>query len=155
MSNTRSWRILGSLPGPAKWYFTHSEADSPHHHSAPPVILTHSNIPDLLWSKMQWYTLDCDFPVLKYLCSSCMIWEKITLDLQFYLRISWMLNSGLQFSSTEKFEDNLKSQYFWRPKRLELSFGIHHYAGKVRTHGNCDWLFSLLSVKYSRADLDC
>ncbi|XP_057643828.1 myosin-IIIa [Chionomys nivalis] len=31
----------------------------------------------------------------------------------------------------EKFEDNLKSQYFWRPKRLELSFGIHHYAGKV------------------------
>uniref|UniRef100_A0A8D1R6U1 non-specific serine/threonine protein kinase n=1 Tax=Sus scrofa TaxID=9823 RepID=A0A8D1R6U1_PIG len=31
----------------------------------------------------------------------------------------------------EKFEDNLKSQYFWRPKRMELSFGIHHYAGKV------------------------
>ncbi|XP_025252716.1 myosin-IIIa [Theropithecus gelada] len=31
----------------------------------------------------------------------------------------------------EKFEGNLKSQYFWRPKRLELSFGIHHYAGKV------------------------
>ncbi|XP_075409531.1 myosin-IIIa [Tenrec ecaudatus] len=31
----------------------------------------------------------------------------------------------------EKFENNLKSQFFWRPKRLELSFGIHHYAGKV------------------------
>ncbi|XP_006871745.1 PREDICTED: myosin-IIIa [Chrysochloris asiatica] len=31
----------------------------------------------------------------------------------------------------EKFETNLKSQYFWRPKRMELSFGIHHYAGKV------------------------
>ncbi|XP_019828682.2 myosin-IIIa isoform X1 [Bos indicus] len=31
----------------------------------------------------------------------------------------------------EKFEGNLKSQYFWRPKRMELSFGIHHYAGKV------------------------
>ncbi|XP_013370798.1 PREDICTED: myosin-IIIa [Chinchilla lanigera] len=31
----------------------------------------------------------------------------------------------------EKFEVNLKSQYFWRPKRMELSFGIHHYAGKV------------------------
>ncbi|XP_024431703.2 myosin-IIIa [Desmodus rotundus] len=31
----------------------------------------------------------------------------------------------------EKFEDNLKSQYFWRPKRMELSFGIHHFAGKV------------------------
>ncbi|XP_008586019.1 PREDICTED: myosin-IIIa, partial [Galeopterus variegatus] len=31
----------------------------------------------------------------------------------------------------EKFEVHLKSQYFWRPKRMELSFGIHHYAGKV------------------------
>uniref|UniRef100_G3T3D7 non-specific serine/threonine protein kinase n=1 Tax=Loxodonta africana TaxID=9785 RepID=G3T3D7_LOXAF len=31
----------------------------------------------------------------------------------------------------EKFENNLKSQYFWKPKRMELSFGIHHYAGKV------------------------
>ncbi|XP_064410770.1 myosin-IIIa [Latimeria chalumnae] len=31
----------------------------------------------------------------------------------------------------EKFEDNLKSKHFWRPKRLDLSFGIHHYAGKV------------------------
>ncbi|XP_038611640.1 myosin-IIIa isoform X2 [Tachyglossus aculeatus] len=31
----------------------------------------------------------------------------------------------------EKFEDNLKSTYFWRPKRMDLTFGIHHYAGKV------------------------
>ncbi|XP_066574205.1 myosin-IIIa [Amia ocellicauda] len=31
----------------------------------------------------------------------------------------------------EKFEDNLKSKNFWRPKRVDLSFGIHHYAGKV------------------------
>ncbi|XP_011369328.1 myosin-IIIa [Pteropus vampyrus] len=31
----------------------------------------------------------------------------------------------------EKFEGNLKSQYFWKPKRMELSFGIHHFAGKV------------------------
>ncbi|XP_073085332.1 myosin-IIIa-like isoform X2 [Manis javanica] len=36
----------------------------------------------------------------------------------------------------EKFEGNLKSQYFWRPKRLELSFGIHHYAGKVLYNAN-------------------
>ncbi|XP_059119012.1 myosin-IIIa [Peromyscus eremicus] len=36
----------------------------------------------------------------------------------------------------EKFEDNLKSQYFWRPKRMELSFGIHHYAGKVLYSAN-------------------
>lgn len=32
----------------------------------------------------------------------------------------------------EKFEDNLKSKYFWRPKRVDLTFGIYHYAGKVR-----------------------
>ncbi|CAH2305733.1 myosin-IIIb isoform X1 [Pelobates cultripes] len=31
----------------------------------------------------------------------------------------------------DKFEDNLRSKYFWRPKRVELSFGIQHYAGKV------------------------
>ncbi|XP_069047374.1 myosin-IIIa isoform X4 [Lepisosteus oculatus] len=31
----------------------------------------------------------------------------------------------------EKFEDNLQSKNFWRPKRVDLSFGIHHYAGKV------------------------
>uniref|UniRef100_A0A8C1BU81 non-specific serine/threonine protein kinase n=1 Tax=Cyprinus carpio carpio TaxID=630221 RepID=A0A8C1BU81_CYPCA len=31
----------------------------------------------------------------------------------------------------EKFEDNLKSKNFWRPKRVDLGFGIHHYAGKV------------------------
>eukprot|EP00079_Xenopus_tropicalis_P036562 XP_017950333.1 PREDICTED: myosin-IIIa [Xenopus tropicalis] len=30
----------------------------------------------------------------------------------------------------EKFEDNLKSKNFWRPKRVDLTFGIHHYAGK-------------------------
>ncbi|XP_062312272.1 myosin-IIIb-like [Osmerus eperlanus] len=31
----------------------------------------------------------------------------------------------------DKFEDNLRYKYFWRPKRLELCFGIQHYAGKV------------------------
>ncbi|XP_078537714.1 myosin-IIIb [Lissotriton helveticus] len=31
----------------------------------------------------------------------------------------------------DKFEDNLRSKYFWRPKRMELCFGIQHYAGKV------------------------
>ncbi|XP_036377268.1 myosin-IIIa [Megalops cyprinoides] len=31
----------------------------------------------------------------------------------------------------EKFEDNLKSKNFWRPKRVDLGFGIQHYAGKV------------------------
>ncbi|KAM6953389.1 myosin-IIIa [Aplochiton taeniatus] len=31
----------------------------------------------------------------------------------------------------EKFEVNLKTKNFWRPKRVDLGFGIHHYAGKV------------------------
>nr|XP_057916582.1 myosin-IIIa isoform X2 [Doryrhamphus excisus] len=31
----------------------------------------------------------------------------------------------------EKFQDNLKAKSFWRPKRIDLGFGIHHYAGKV------------------------
>ncbi|KAK1172053.1 myosin-IIIa-like [Acipenser oxyrinchus oxyrinchus] len=35
------------------------------------------------------------------------------------------------FFFIEKFEVNLKAKNFWRPKRVELSFGIHHYAGKV------------------------
>ncbi|EPQ02287.1 Myosin-IIIb [Myotis brandtii] len=31
----------------------------------------------------------------------------------------------------DKFEANLRCTYFWRPKGVELSFGIQHYAGKV------------------------
>ncbi|KAM9774984.1 myosin-IIIa isoform 1-T1 [Syngnathus typhle] len=31
----------------------------------------------------------------------------------------------------EKFQDNLKTKNFWRPKRIDLGFGIQHYAGKV------------------------
>ncbi|XP_041116372.1 myosin-IIIb-like [Polyodon spathula] len=31
----------------------------------------------------------------------------------------------------DKFEVNLRYKYFWRPKRVELCFGIQHYAGKV------------------------
>lgn len=31
----------------------------------------------------------------------------------------------------DKFEDNLRCKYFWIPKRMELCFGIQHYAGKV------------------------
>ncbi|XP_056440768.1 myosin-IIIa [Gadus chalcogrammus] len=34
-------------------------------------------------------------------------------------------------SLVEKFEVNLKSKHFWRPMRVDLGFGINHYAGKV------------------------
>ncbi|KAH0621473.1 hypothetical protein JD844_022826 [Phrynosoma platyrhinos] len=36
------------------------------------------------------------------------------------------------FTLVDKFEDNLRCKYFWRPKRVELCFGIQHYAGKVQ-----------------------
>lgn len=42
-----------------------------------------------------------------------------------------VINKQLSFVHSEKFEDNLKSKNFWRPKRVDLGFGIHHYAGKV------------------------
>ncbi|XP_056155482.1 myosin-IIIa [Lampris incognitus] len=38
---------------------------------------------------------------------------------------------GTDQTLVEKFEDNLKAKNFWRPKRVDLDFGIHHYAGKV------------------------
>lgn len=37
----------------------------------------------------------------------------------------------------DKFEDNLRCKYFWRPKGVELCFGIQHYAGKVKAVYNC------------------
>ncbi|NXX45954.1 MYO3B protein, partial [Tricholaema leucomelas] len=39
----------------------------------------------------------------------------------------------------DKFEDNLRCKYFWRPKGVELSFGIQHYAGKV-LYDACEFL---------------
>nr|XP_020645069.1 myosin-IIIb-like [Pogona vitticeps] len=36
----------------------------------------------------------------------------------------------------DKFEDNLRCKYFWRPKGVELCFGIQHYAGKVLYDAN-------------------
>uniref|UniRef100_A0A671YXR0 non-specific serine/threonine protein kinase n=1 Tax=Sparus aurata TaxID=8175 RepID=A0A671YXR0_SPAAU len=36
----------------------------------------------------------------------------------------------------DKFEDNLRCKYFWIPKRVELCFGIQHYAGKVMYNVN-------------------
>ncbi|KAJ8396803.1 hypothetical protein AAFF_G00014020 [Aldrovandia affinis] len=63
----------------------------------------------------------------------------------------------------EKFEDNLKSKNFWRPKRIDLGFGIHHYAGKViyNTGGflakNRDTLPAdiVLLLRSSENDLTC
>lgn len=54
------------------------------------------------------------------------------LDEYIYLGIKIMLIHTL--AHLEKFKDNLKSKNFWRPMRVDLGFGINHYAGKV-------WIF--------------
>ncbi|EDL79079.1 similar to myosin IIIB (predicted) [Rattus norvegicus] len=38
---------------------------------------------------------------------------------------------GTDQTLVDKFEDNLRCKFFWRPKGVELSFGIQHYAGPV------------------------
>lgn len=44
----------------------------------------------------------------------------------------WMIEIFMRFLFfSEKFEDNLRIKSFWRPKRVDLGFGIYHYAGKV------------------------
>ncbi|KAJ7345657.1 hypothetical protein JRQ81_001607, partial [Phrynocephalus forsythii] len=46
-----------------------------------------------------------------------------------------LLDTFLQ-KPMDKFEDNLRCKYFWRPKGVELCFGIQHYAGKVLYDAN-------------------
>lgn len=38
---------------------------------------------------------------------------------------------GTDQTLVDKFEDNLRCKFFWRPKGVELCFGIQHYAGPV------------------------
>lgn len=64
--------------------------------------------------------------------------KKMILSIDILRRSPTCLILEFLFFFLEKFEGNLKSQYFWRPKRMELSFGIHHFAGKVRTWRNYD-----------------
>ncbi|KAG8443281.1 hypothetical protein GDO86_011906, partial [Hymenochirus boettgeri] len=54
-----------------------------------------------------------------------------SLAFEFDERDNNIINEEEDYEQFEKFEENLKTKYFWRPKRVDLTFGIHHYAGKV------------------------
>lgn len=62
-----------------------------------------------------------------------LLWHvlKMTYRPQLIDRNSHLSSSHVLLLSQDKFEDNLRYKYFWRPKRVELCFGIQHYAGKV------------------------
>ncbi|XP_041497544.1 myosin-IIIa isoform X1 [Microtus oregoni] len=85
------------------------------------------------WEQNEYLNEDVDARVIEYEDN----WPLLDMFLQKPMGLLSLLDEESRFPKAtdqtliEKFEDNLKSQYFWRPKRLELSFGIHHYAGKV------------------------
>lgn len=81
---------------------------------------------------------------LSFFTAHCFMVKEMILSINIFERSPTCFILEFNFFLIEKFEGNLKSQYFWRPKRMELCFGIHHYAGKVRTLKNYDFLFSLL-----------
>ncbi|KAG8504710.1 Myosin-IIIa [Galemys pyrenaicus] len=85
------------------------------------------------WEQNEYLNEDVDARVIEYEDNRCLL----DMFLQKPMGLLSLLDEESKFPKAtdqtlvEKFEDNLKSQYFWRPKRMELSFGIHHYAGKV------------------------
>ncbi|XP_047281311.1 myosin-IIIa isoform X4 [Homo sapiens] len=85
------------------------------------------------WEQNEYLNEDVDARVIEYEDN----WPLLDMFLQKPMGLLSLLDEESRFPKAtdqtlvEKFEGNLKSQYFWRPKRMELSFGIHHYAGKV------------------------
>ncbi|XP_054222082.1 myosin-IIIa isoform X8 [Homo sapiens] len=85
------------------------------------------------WEQNEYLNEDVDARVIEYEDN----WPLLDMFLQKPMGLLSLLDEESRFPKAtdqtlvEKFEGNLKSQYFWRPKRMELSFGIHHYSGKV------------------------
>ncbi|XP_012870046.1 PREDICTED: myosin-IIIa [Dipodomys ordii] len=85
------------------------------------------------WEQNEYLNEDVDARVIEYEDNRPLL----DMFLQKPMGLLFLLDEESRFPNAtdqtliEKFEGNLKSQYFWRPKRMELSFGIHHYAGKV------------------------
>ncbi|XP_077009619.1 myosin-IIIa [Tamandua tetradactyla] len=85
------------------------------------------------WEQNEYLNEDIDARVIEYEDN----WPLLDMFLQKPVGLLSLLDEESRFPKAtdqtliDKFEGNLKSQYFWRPKRMELSFGIHHYAGKV------------------------
>ncbi|XP_037693287.1 myosin-IIIa [Choloepus didactylus] len=85
------------------------------------------------WEQNEYLNEDIDARVVEYEDN----WPLLDMFLQKPMGLLSLLDEESRFPKAtdqtliDKFEGNLKSQYFWRPKRMELSFGIHHCAGKV------------------------
>ncbi|KAM8967152.1 myosin-IIIa [Pelodytes ibericus] len=85
------------------------------------------------WEQNEYINEDVDARVIEYEDNRPLL----DMFLQKPMGLLSLLDEEIRFPKAtdqtlvEKFEDNLKSKYFWRPKRVDLTFGIHHYAGKV------------------------
>ncbi|XP_018413451.1 PREDICTED: myosin-IIIa, partial [Nanorana parkeri] len=85
------------------------------------------------WEQNEYLNEDVDARVIEYEDNRPLL----DMFLQKPMGLLSLLDEEIKFPGStdqtlvEKFEDNLKSKYFWRPKRIDLTFGIHHYAGKV------------------------
>ncbi|XP_069815195.1 myosin-IIIa isoform X2 [Dendropsophus ebraccatus] len=85
------------------------------------------------WEQNEYLNEDVDARVIEYEDNRPLL----DMFLQKPMGLLSLLDEEIKFpratdqTLVEKFEDNLKSKYFWRPKRVDLTFGIHHYAGKV------------------------
>ncbi|KAM4027414.1 myosin-IIIa [Anomaloglossus baeobatrachus] len=85
------------------------------------------------WEQNEYLNEDVDARVIEYEDNRPLL----DMFLQKPMGLLSLLDEEIRFPRStdqtlvEKFEDNLKSKYFWRPKRVDLTFGIHHYAGKV------------------------
>ncbi|XP_066441018.1 myosin-IIIa [Eleutherodactylus coqui] len=85
------------------------------------------------WEQNEYLNEDVDARVIEYEDNRPLL----DMFLQKPMGLLSLLDEEIKFPRStdqtlvEKFEDNLKSKYFWRPKRVDLTFGVHHYAGKV------------------------
>ncbi|XP_044130584.1 myosin-IIIa-like, partial [Bufo gargarizans] len=85
------------------------------------------------WEQNEYLNEDVDARVIEYEDNRPLL----DMFLQKPMGLLSLLDEEIKFpratdqTLVEKFEDNLKSKYFWRPKRVDITFGIHHYAGKV------------------------
>lgn len=63
---------------------------------------------------------------------TCICLKEQTIHIVTFKHENHEIHENMTFIYTDKFEANLRCKYFWRPKGVELCFGIRHYAGQVR-----------------------
>lgn len=72
-------------------------------------------------------------PRRSVLLASCLtlLYNDWKVNILLLLPTAWIGCLTFLLHILEKFQDNLRTKSFWRPKRVDLGFGIYHYAGKV------------------------